>query len=180
MSRVTSSGLLRAISRWDLVALVINGTIGAGIFGSPSKVYALTGSYSLVAFGFCAVLVALILLCFAEVSSRFEETGGVYLYAREAFGPLIGFEVGWLIWIQRVTGVAVLANLLVSYLGFLLPAANAGIGRASVITAVIAVLTAANLRGVRVAAVLNNFFTVGKLLPLAVFIGVGLFFVDWD
>src|SRR5260370_32776663 len=90
--------LVRGIRKWDLVAMAINAVIGAGIFGLPSKVYSLIGSYSLIAFMVCALVVMLIILCFAEVGSRFDETGGPYLYAREAFGPTAAFEVGRLIW----------------------------------------------------------------------------------
>src|SRR5256885_15012560 len=85
-TRPSSEGLVRGIRRWDLVAITINGIIGAGIFGLPSKVYALIGSYSLIAFVVCALVVMLIILCFAEVASRVEQTGGPYLYAQEAFG----------------------------------------------------------------------------------------------
>ena len=109
MSRPIDTGLVRGIRRWDLVAVAINGIIGAGIFGLPSKVFALIGAYSVIAFIACAVVVALIVLCFAEVGSRFQATGGPYLYAREAFGPVVGFEVGWLIWLARLTAFA--ANL---------------------------------------------------------------------
>src|SRR6266436_7902944 len=96
-------GLIRGIRKWDLVAVTINGIIGAGIFGLPAKVYALIGSYSLIAFVACALVVTLIILCFAEVSSRFDETGGPYAYSRAAFGPTVAFEVGWLIWLARLT-----------------------------------------------------------------------------
>src|SRR5437667_8435690 len=106
MRPAAAPSLVRGIFRWDLLALFVNGIIGAGIFGLPSKVFALSGSYSLIAFAACAVVVALIVLCFAEVSSRFDRTGGPYLYARTAFGPLVGFEVGWLTWLARVTSFA--------------------------------------------------------------------------
>ena len=96
MTKVSEEGLIRAIRRWDLVALTINAIIGAGIFGLPAKVFSLIGSYSLFAFLACALVVVLITLCFAEVGSRYSETGGPYLYARETFGPTIAFEVGWL------------------------------------------------------------------------------------
>src|SRR3954470_7193620 len=86
-------GLVRGIRRWDLVAITINGIIGAGIFGLPAKVYSLIGTYSIIAFIACALIVALIILCFAEVSSRFDDTGGPYLYAREAFNPAVAFEI---------------------------------------------------------------------------------------
>ena len=67
MVQTTSPGLVRGIRRWDLVALVINGVIGAGIFGLPSKAFALTNTYSLFALLACAVFASLIILCFAEV-----------------------------------------------------------------------------------------------------------------
>src|SRR6185312_8226245 len=113
--------LVRGIRRWDLVAITINGIIGAGIFGLPSKVFALIGSYSLIAFVACAAVVTLFILCFAEVGSRFDETGGPYLYAREAFGPTVAFEIGWLIWLARLTAFAANCNLLVAYFGYFVP-----------------------------------------------------------
>src|SRR5687767_486074 len=106
MEHPTREGLVRGIRRWDLVAVVINGIIGAGIFGLPSEVFGKIGSYSLIAFAVCALVVILIILCFAEVGSRYDTTGGPYLYAREAFGPLVGFEVGWLQWLARITAFA--------------------------------------------------------------------------
>jgi amino acid transporter len=171
-------GLVRAIRRWDLTALAINSIIGAGIFGLPSEVYRRIGAYSLIAFVVCALVVTLIILCFAEVGSRFSETGGPYLYAREAFGPVVGFEVGWLIWVARLTAFAANSNLLVDYLGFFWPGATAGAGRVLVITLVIAGFTAINLTGVRNAANVGNFFTIAKLIPLLLFIGAGVFFLD--
>src|ERR1044072_1645218 len=107
MTEGRQEGLIRGIRRWDLVAVAINGIIGAGIFGLPSTVYASIGSYSIIAFIACALVVVLIILCFAEVSSRFSETGGPYLYALEAFGSTVGFDVGWLMWVARVNGFAV-------------------------------------------------------------------------
>ncbi len=121
MAGPTSTGIVRGIRRWDLVAIAINGTIGAGIFGLPARTFALIGPYSLVAFGACALVVSLIILCFAEVGSRFTESGGPYLYAREAFGPVAGFQVGWLQWLARLTAFAANCNLLIDYLGVLWP-----------------------------------------------------------
>src|SRR6185436_9353260 len=100
---MTEEKLVRGISRWDLTAIAVNTIIGAGIFGLPAKVTALIGSWSLLAFIVCAVIIGLVVICFAEVSSRFQSTGGMYLYAKEGFGSVIGFEVGWLYWIVRVT-----------------------------------------------------------------------------
>jgi APA family basic amino acid/polyamine antiporter len=169
--------LVRGIRRWDIVALVINSVIGAGIFGLPARVFGLAGPvYSLVAYVLCAALVVLLVLCFAEVSSRFETTGGPYLYARHAFGSAVGFQMGWLLWLARVTAFAALANLWVDYLGFFWPGAVAA--RGLVITAMVAAFTVLNIVGVRSSAVAIDAFTIGKLLPLAFFIVVGLFAID--
>ena len=170
--------LVRGIGRWDFTAIVINTIIGAGIFGLPALVYARIGSYSLIAFVACAVIVGLIVLCYAEVSSRFTTTGGPYLYAREAFGPLVGFEVGWLYWIVRVATFAANCNLPVAYLGFFIPSANEGALRVVIITFVVAVITIVNLLGVRESALMTNIFTVGKLVPLLLFIAIGVFFIQ--
>src|SRR5882724_3150869 len=177
MAQPTHEGLVRGIRRWDLVAVAINAIIGAGIFGLPSRVYALVGSYSLIAFVVCAIVVALIILCFAEVGSRFDETGGPYLYAREAFGSAVGFEVGWLSWLARLTAFAANCNLMVSYLAFFWPGASAPPQRAIIITVVVIALAAINFIGVRQAAIASDFFTIGKLIPLLIFIAAGLFFL---
>jgi APA family basic amino acid/polyamine antiporter len=171
-------GLIRGIRRWDLLALMVNATIGAGIFGLPSRVHALVGAWSLPAFVACAALVAIVILCFAEVASRFESTGGPYLYAREAFGPLVGFVMGLLLWLVRLSSFAALCNLLVSYLHVLWPAADSEPWRTLVIVAVTAGLATINFIGVRNAAVVGNAFAIGKLIPLAVLIGVGLAAVE--
>ncbi|HLG13280.1 MAG TPA: amino acid permease [Blastocatellia bacterium] len=178
MAQPTHEGLVRGIRRWDLIAVAINGIIGAGIFGLPSKVYGPIGAYSLIAFAVCALVVTLIILCFAEVGSRFTETGGPYLYAREAFGSVVGFEVGWLNWLARVTAFAANCNLLVEYFSYFFPAAGSGWLRAAVIITVVAVITAVNIGGVRDAALFSNVFTVGKLVPIVLFIACGLFFLD--
>jgi amino acid transporter len=141
-------------------------------------VQAQVGTYSVLAWLLCAVPIALIVLCFAEVGSRFKDTGGPYLYARAAFGSLIGFEVGWLMWLARVTAFAALGNLFVGYLGYFIPALSVGLGRGSVIVAVVCFLTCANIVGVRSTATVTNVFTVGKLIPLLLFVAVGLFFIS--
>jgi amino acid transporter len=170
--------LVRGIRRWDLVAIAINGIIGAGIFGLPARVYSLIGTYSLIAFVVCALVVALIILCFAEVSSRFDDTGGPYLYAREAFQPAVAFEVGWLIWLARVTAFAANCNLMINYLSYFWLPATTPFWRASIIVFVVAVLAVINLLGIRQAAIVSNAFTIGKLVPIIIFIAAGLFFLN--
>ncbi len=175
---MTEDKLVRGLGRWDLTAIAINLVIGTGIFILPAEVAGLIGSFSIFAFILCAVIVGLIVLCFAEVSSRFQSTGGMYLYAKDAFGPVVGFEVGWLYWVVRVATFAANCNALLIYLGFFFPTVGEGWPRIAVITSVIGLITLVNLLGIRESAIMTNLFTVGKLLPLLLFVAVGMFFVQ--
>src|SRR5215467_1564312 len=171
-------GLRRELGKWDLTALGINQVIGSGVFVLPSLVAAQLGTWSplaLLVTGFASLLVA---LCFAELSSRFEGTGGPYLYARAAFGQFVAFEVGWMQWFTRVTGYATVVNALVLALGFYWPVMATCLRRASIITCVMLGLCWINLRGIKQSAVAINLFTVAKLVPLATFIVVGVWFID--
>jgi basic amino acid/polyamine antiporter, APA family len=174
----TGEALVRGIGRGSMVALFINAVIGAGIFGLPSRVHELLGPYALLAYLGCALLVLLVVLCFAEVGSRFEQTGGPYLYARTAFGPAVGFQVGWLVWLTRVTAFAALCNLLIDYLAHFAPWLATSGGRVLVAGVATAAIAWINIRGVRTAAIVANVFTIGKLVPLVLFVAVGLFFVE--
>ena len=174
MPERAAAPLVRGLRRWDLLALMINSTIGAGIFGLPSRVHALIGPWSLLAYVACAALVAIVILNFAEVASRFERTGGPYLYARTAFGSGVGFVMGWLLWLVRLTSFAALCNLLVSYLGVLSPNLGTPAWRTTVIVAVTGAFAVINVVGVRTTARIGNAFTIAKLAPLALLIVAGL------
>jgi basic amino acid/polyamine antiporter, APA family len=170
--------LLRGISRWALTAFAINLTVGSGILGLPARIQALVGDYSvLVIFG-CGLLMALIALCFAEVGSRFDRSGGPHLYATLAIGPTAGFAVGWLLWISRIGSCAAVSNLAVDY-GRVLwtQLAHPGV-RAFSIATLVAGYTWINIRGIRQAAAVNTLFTILKLVPLLGFVAAGLFFVE--
>ena len=172
--------LVRAIGRWDLAASVVNAVIGSAIFGMPAAVAALTGEWSPLAVLLAGLGIFPIVLCFAEVGSRFDAGGGPYLYARSAFGPAAGFHVGWLLlWTRLLSGGAVL-NVLVSYLSQLVPWVATATGRAITMTAAMALVTAINVRGVRQAASTVNLFTVAKLLPLVLVIALGAAYLSRD
>lgn len=172
------SELIRGLGRRDMTFIVINTIIGAGIFGLPAKVHGLIGSWSLLAFVLCAVIIGFIVLCYAEVSSRFTASGGPYLYARETFGGFVGFEVGWLYWIVRLTTFSANCNLFVTYLGFFDERLATGTARAAIITLVVLTLGSINLAGIKQTALATNIFTAGKLIPLLIFVGVGIFYVS--
>lgn len=177
---MADEGLSREIRKWDLVALLVNVTVGAGILKLPADVQRTVGDYSLLAFVVCAIIIGLIALCFAEVGSRFSGTGGPYLYARETFGPTTAFLVGWLMWLTRLAGFATLVQVFVAYLGYFWPAAQSGLPRATIIAGLVVILTAINLIGVKESARTSDVLTVSKLIPLVLFVVVGLFFINPD
>lgn len=172
------TSLDRALGRRDLTAFAVNRVIGGGIFGIPAVLYMAVGPWSVGAVVLAGLVVLGITLCFAEVGGAFEDTGGPYLYAYETFGPAVGFEIGWLMWVTQLGGFAAVTNLFVDYLGWFAPALATGPGRVAVIAAVLLVLTVVNVLGVRRAAVVNNILTAAKLIPLALFVLVGFWFVD--
>jgi len=173
----TPPTLRRELGRWDLTAIGINQVIGGAIFLMPAQVAAQVGNWAplaLVAIGLASLCVA---LCFAEVGSRFEGTGGPYLYTRAAFGRFIAFEVGWMQWFTRATSQASVANGLAMALGFYWPAVVGGLARAAVISVITLMLLWINVRGIRQSAWVVNALTIGKLVPLFAFILGGLFFL---
>jgi basic amino acid/polyamine antiporter, APA family len=159
--------LIRAIGRWSLVALIINSVIGSGIFGLPALVAGLLGSYSILAVLLAAVAIGIITLCFAEVASQFSDAGGPYLYARTAFGRLIGILVGWTFYLAQAAAPAANVNLFVIYLAEFWPAAKDPWLRFLILTFLVGLLAIINLLGVRQGTTANNIFTVAKLVPLA-------------
>jgi amino acid transporter len=146
----------------------------------PGTAAALLGFASLPAMALAAVAVLLIVLCFAEAASRFDQAGASYLYTRAAFGDLIAFEVGWMTWLARVATAATLAAGFARVVAYLAPAAGEGWARVVAIAAPIVALTAINVIGVEAGARTNVLLVVGKLLPLAIFIGAGLFAASWS
>jgi len=169
-SFVAESGLVRAIGRWSLAALAINSVIGSGVFGLPAIVANLLGRHSSLAALIAAAAIGIIMACFAEVSSRFSEAGGPYLYARAAFGRLIGILVGWFFYLALTTGPAANANLFVIYLAEFWPAVKQPWPRFLTLTFLVGLTALINLLGVRQSTAANNVFTVAKILPLLVVI----------
>ncbi len=170
--------LKRVVTRWELVGLSLNDVIGSGVYLLPAAAAALLGPLSVWAVVVAGLAVLLLVLCFAEASTHFEAPGGAYLYTREAFGEFIGFEVGWMTVLARVTSVAALSNGFAQALSFLWPAAAAGAPRALVITALIAGFVWINVLGVKYGARVAVALAIAKVLPLVFLVGVGLFAID--
>jgi len=156
---------------------MVNCIIGSGVFGLPSVISALVGSASPFAWLFAAAGTGLVMACFAEVSSRFEQSGGVYLYTRTAFGRATGITIAWFGWLTRLTAAAANANLFVIYLAEFWPPVKTPFFRFLVLTLLLGFLAIVNYVGVRRGTTLSNVFTAAKLLTLGGFILAGLLFL---
>jgi APA family basic amino acid/polyamine antiporter len=171
-------GMRRAVSRWEIVGFSVNDVIGSGVYLLPAGAAAILGFASVGAVALAGLAVLLLVLCFAEAASYFDRPGSAYVYTREAFGSLVGFEVGWMTWLARVSSVSSLSVGFARALGYLWPAANHGWGQASAIVLPLLALTAINFVGVKSGVRTAVFLAITKTLPLLVFIFVGLFYVS--
>jgi basic amino acid/polyamine antiporter, APA family len=170
------TGLVRAIGRWSLTALTVNSVIGSGVFGLPATVAGLLGKNSVLAVLIAGAAMGVIIACFAEVASQFSEAGGPYLYARAAFGRLMGILVGWMLYLAQTAAPAANANLFVLYLAEFWPAAKHSWLRVLILTLLIWVLAFINILGARQGTAVSNVFTVAKILPLLMVVVAGAAF----
>lgn len=168
-----AKGLVRAVGRWSLVALMLNSVVGASIFGMPSLLAARLGKFSPLGYLVAVIGIAAVAACLAEVSSQFRKAGGPYLYARVAFGPFIAIQVGWLNWLTRIVASAAVADIFAVYLAQFFPVVEGRVVRVLVLALLIGFLALVNYRGVVSGTRLNNISTVTKLLVIFCFIAAG-------
>jgi amino acid transporter len=173
-------GLVRAIGVRRLTASIVNATIGAGIFVLPAMAAAGLGPAAPLAYLVCAVLMALIVLCFASAGSRVSLTGGLYAYIEVAFGPFVGFLGGVLYWVMASFAVASVASAFAGSIGAFWSGASSGVGRAIVLMALFGSLATVNVRGVAIGARLVELVTAAKLVPLVILITAGAWFIHAD
>jgi amino acid transporter len=169
--------LVRGIGVPGLTANIVSSTIGAGIFVIPATVARGLGSAAPLAFACCAVAMVLFVTCFAIAGSRVSLTGGLYAYVEVAFGRYIGFLAGILYFLTALGAVAGVVNVLANSVALVFPFLGSPVMRIVVMLAVYGGLVLINVRGVREGASAVTVITVAKLLPLLLFICVGIFFV---
>lgn len=161
----------------SIILLGINGVIGSGIFLLPGNAYSLFGPQSIWIYMLDTVLVLALALCFAEVGGMFDKTGGDYIYAREAYGEFVGFEVGIMKWAISIIGWATMAVGFATSLSLFWPSAANGMTKNIIAITILVVLGIINLFGIEIAKLLNDIVTVGKLIPMVLFIAIGIFFI---
>lgn len=164
---------------WSIVLLGINAVIGSGIFLLPGKAMALIGPGSIFVYLFMTLVVLTIALCFAECAGKFSRNGAAYVYAREAFGEFVGFEVGIMRWAIGIIAWAAMAVGFVTALSAVWPPALQEPYKTAIILTILCGLGLLNYLGVQLAKVVNNLITLGKVLPLLLFVLLGAFFIDF-
>jgi APA family basic amino acid/polyamine antiporter len=171
--------LKRSMGLWMATALVVGNMVGSGVFLLPSTLAGTAGPVSMLGWVFTGAGAVLLALVFANLGRAFPRTGGPYAYARRAFGDFVGFQTAWGYWIAVWAGNAAIAVAFVSYLTVFWPeVGDSNLLGALVGIALIWLLTATNILGVREGALVQLVTTVLKFVPLAVIGIVGLFFID--
>ncbi len=162
------------LSLADCLALGVNGIVGSGIFLLPGRLAEVAGLSSIIAFLVCGALCGVIALCFAEAAGLFDRSGGPYVYARAAFGEPLGFAVGWMALASAVLGMSAVARGLAQAASAFAPALSEPALQGAAAAAFVLGLGALNAAGLRAGAGASNLFSVAKLVPLVLFIALGL------
>jgi APA family basic amino acid/polyamine antiporter len=162
----------RSLTRFDITCLGLNAIVGSGIFALPDDLYRELGWLSPLAFVCCLVGLLPIAWCYAAAAGECDRTGGPYIYASEAFGPRIGFGVGWMCFVNSVFSFAAVACAAAAYAGNLVPALDPPAVQKAVAVAIVALFAALNYRGARPGALAVDVFTAGKFLVLLLLVSV--------
>jgi basic amino acid/polyamine antiporter, APA family len=190
------TGFVRELGLFDSTMIVIGAMIGSGIFAVSADTARNVGSpgWLLVAWIYTAVVTVAAALSYGELASMMPKAGGMYVYLREAFSPIVGFLYGWTLFTVIQTGtIAAVAVAFGRFTGvlwpaisetnYLIPPIHLSTGYAVSLSTsqlagviVIALLTWSNTRGVRYGKIVQNLFTSAKVVALAALIFLGLIF----
>jgi amino acid transporter len=165
----------RVLTEFDITCIGVNAIVGSGIYLFPGKLSASLGAGSIVAWIVTGALCLPLALTFAALGAMEERTGGPVRYAELAFGRGASFVVGWSAWVTSVVSWAAVASALPRYLGVFAPSLEHGIAAGAVTAAIIVSFAGLNVVGVKPSARVTVALTVGKLVPLALFVILGLF-----
>ncbi len=170
--------LPRQLSGFSLWLLMINGVVGAGIFGLPGEVARLAGDDGVWIFAICALMILPVILVFAHLGSRHAGTGGPMLYTGTAFGTFAGFQTGWAFYVARLTAFAANINLLVITVAWFWPVIAEPLPRLAFLVVCITLLATINTTGAQRAMGWLGVITLAKFLPMLAVAGVGLFVIQ--
>ena len=166
-------GFRRGLTLFDVLCIGVNATVGSGVFALPDDMHRVMGGYSPLAFLLCALMLMPVALCFAELSGRHVDTGGTYLYARNAFGNHVGFVVGWFCWANTFVSWAANATLFVELAGM-----RSSVAASACSALLVLALGVVNYFGVKLGAHLVNLMVIGKVGAILFFLVVAIAVFD--
>ncbi|MEE8495710.1 MAG: APC family permease [Xanthomonadales bacterium] len=174
------AGLQREIGKLGFSAIVLNGTIGAGIFALPAVAAAKTGLFSPWMFVICGLLIMTVVLSMARAASFFSDTGGPTTYVTHVFGKFAGFQIGWLFTLSRIAAFAANTNLLVTYASWFWEPLASGVARAITVTVICLLIVYVNVIGVKRGMAALFVITALKLIPLSLVVLLGITKINPD
>lgn len=175
MEKLEDNNLKRELGLAAAIAIVIGNIIGSGIFMAPASLAAVTNpKTAMIAWIITAIGSILIALSFANLGSAMPKTGGPIIYTRAAFGDFAAFLIAWTYWIGAWVGNAAIITAFMSYLTYFFPQANTPIIAFLITSAVLWTFTIINILGVKEAGIVGIITTVLKIIPLIVFVIIGL------
>lgn len=168
-------GLKRVVGVSGLAFSIVNCSIGSGIFVLPAVVGIALGGFAVFSYLACCIMLAAIMLCYAEIGSRVTTSGGSYAYVEAAFGDLPGFMVnilyffGW-----GILGSAAVMHVIADSLAVMYPSFLNPVNRGLLFFGLIALMILVNVRGAKQGIGMLILVTIIKLLPLFALIVLGL------
>ena len=169
--------LARRLGLFDATMIVMGGIIGAGIFTNPYVVaqqvhtpFLILGAWAVG--GLIALAGAFI---YAELSSQVSDSGGQYVYLRDAMHPLVAFGYGWsLLFVIQTGGMAAVALIFANHIYELVGVRTTDLRSALLASIALAGLTIINCIGVRAGSITQNVLMLLKLVAIAALVAVGL------
>lgn len=158
----------RVVGTIGAILMSINGMVGAGIFALPALLYEKAGAFAPWMFLIFGAVYACSVLISAQLATMFRASGGVQLYVQTAFGPMLGFQVGWVVVIAQAAGRAATLYVLTSYLAVFFPALSGPVARPLAVLALLVMLGGLTLSGMRRAVDGLVVGTVLKITPIVV------------
>jgi APA family basic amino acid/polyamine antiporter len=168
---VVPARLRRVVGLSFGVAVIVGGTIGAGILRTPGTVASYLGRSDLIlgVWAFVGVIVALGANCYAELSTAMPTAGGPYVFVRRGLGGFAGFAAGWSDWITQLCAVAYISVALGEYVAELTPGVRGHEQGLAVV--LLTGVTALNWLGMRVSATFQQWMSAAKAVGL---VGIAL------
>jgi amino acid transporter len=166
--------LRRIVGVSGLALSIVSFTIGAGIFALPAMVGIALGPFAIFGYVFCGIMLAAIMLCYAEIGSRITTEGGSYAYVEAVFGDFAGFVVNWIfLFGWSILGDAALLNIVADSLAVIFPSLVDPWMRALLFFILIGFMVIINIMSAKQGVIFVKFITLLKLLPLIAIIVFG-------